>query len=48
MAVDMPLDEEEQRAYLAEHGVGLVAVAERRDVRLARQLDRPAAEPRRR
>jgi hypothetical protein len=28
MAVDVPLDDEEQRAYLAEHGVGLVPVAD--------------------
>lgn len=28
MAVDVPLDEEEQRAFLAERGVGLVRVAE--------------------
>lgn len=30
MAVDVPLDEEEQRAFLAERGVGLVRVAEPR------------------
>jgi hypothetical protein len=51
MAVDVPLDEEEQRAYLAEHGVGLVAVADPRTFAwpgswIALRPERASGEPR--